>query len=289
MLQELIIGLVNNVLNQNCVVAQILWIILCFVTEAFIWVVAGIITLIGTSPVWATLVTGFTSPSRLANAEVGRIGSPRGMAESIVAIQSAVRLVTKVPFPSALTDTGVGMIHTAAMSTSCHGLADFAIISSPSIIADTFIGSYTLSIGAVVAAWDVTVCSFPPFIAVAFKSILTRAMFTAWQRNTNIAIGTFPSNFTGAVVWSSTVSVNTSQSIVVTDRFKARIQFCLSILDFRFFPSRLADDITLVVTDIPLGMFQIFRFAWMIVNVQGCEPHTSGYIGQQRENNTSFD
>ncbi len=189
------------------------------------------------------------------------------MAESMMAVQIAVRLVTKVTLPSTLTDTGVRVIHTVTMDTSCHRLADIAILTGPSVVADTFIGCNTLAIGAVAAAGDVTVCSFPSLLAITFKSIVARTMFTSWQRNTNIAVGTLPSYFAGTVVRCSAFSMNTSKSIVVTDWFKAGVQLCFSILNFRFFPSRLANDIALMITYVPVGAFQIFRLARMIVNV----------------------
>jgi hypothetical protein len=210
------------------------------------------------------------------------------MAESMIAIQIARWFVTKVSLPSLFTDASVRMILTDSMSTSCHRLTDITILSGPSIVADTFIGCEALAIGAVVATGDVTVCSFPSFITVAFKSILARPMITPWQWNANIAIWTLPSNFTSTVVWCPAVSMNTSQSIVVTDRFKARVEFCLSILNFWLFPSRLADYISLIVTNVPVGVFKIFRFAGMIINLQGCEPCSRGEIEQKKENHSSL-
>jgi len=159
------------------------------------------------------------------------------MTESMVAIQSTRWFVTKMSLPSILTNTSVRMIHTMTIETSCHGLTDVTILTRPSIIADTLIGCDTLSIGAVVAAGNVTVCSFPTYITVTFKGILARAMNTAWEWNTNVAVHSLPSNFTSTVVWCPAISMHTSKSIVVANGFKARIQFCLSILNFRLFPS----------------------------------------------------
>ncbi len=61
-------------LNQNCIVAQKLGVILGLETKAFVGVVTSIITLIGASPVRAALITALASPSRVTDAEVGGIG-----------------------------------------------------------------------------------------------------------------------------------------------------------------------------------------------------------------------
>ncbi len=155
----------------------------------------------------------------------------------MVAVQVTVRLVTKVPFPSTLTDAGVRMIHAVTVETSCHGFTYVTVLTSPSIVAHTFIGCNTLTIGAVGAAGDITVCSFPSLVTVAFKSVVAITVITSWQWDANVAVGTFPSYFTGTEVWCSTFPMDTSKSIVVTDRFKAWVQLCLVILNFRLFPS----------------------------------------------------
>ncbi len=74
-------------LNQNCVVTQKLWVILSLEAETFVWVVTSVITLIGASPVGAALVTGFTSPSRMADAEVGGIGNSGSVTETMMTVQ----------------------------------------------------------------------------------------------------------------------------------------------------------------------------------------------------------
>ena len=55
---------------------------------------------------------------------------------------------------------------------------------------------------------------------------------------------------------------------MVTDRLKAWVQFSLLVLDKRLSPAGLADDIALVVADVPVGVLQVFSFARVIVNLQ---------------------
>jgi hypothetical protein len=72
--------------------------------------------------------------------------------------------------------------------------------------------------------------------------------------------------------------MNTTSSIVVADWLQARVQFSFLILIARFLPARLADNISLVVTNVPIGVLQVFRFAWMVVNIQGSEMKASSNV-----------
>ena len=73
-------------------------------------------------------------------------------------------------------------------------------------------------------------------------------------------------------------------TIVVTDWLQTRIELRLDIPNVWFFPSRLADDITLTIADIPVGVLQVFRFARMVVNLQGREAVADGEVGCQQSN-----
>ena len=77
----------HHFLNQNCVVAQALWISFTLEAEALIGTETSIIILVGAPPVWAALVTAVSSPPRLADAKFVSIWKTRSIAESIVAIQ----------------------------------------------------------------------------------------------------------------------------------------------------------------------------------------------------------
>jgi hypothetical protein len=198
-------------------------------TKTFIWVVASIVFLVWTSPVWSALVAALSPPTGLADAEVGSIATRR-MAKSMVAIQMACRLVTEMPLPSTLTDTSMRVVQTGSVLTSSHLLADITIVSRPSIQADTFIGCKAVSICAIVAAGNVTIGSLPTFIAVAFKCFSTSTMITSRQGNTDVTVGTFPSNLAGTVVGSSAFSMNATRSIVLADWLQTRVQLSFLIL-----------------------------------------------------------
>jgi hypothetical protein len=156
--------------------------------------------------------------------------------------------------PSTFTDTSVRVVQAASMLTSSHLLTDITTVSRPSIQADTFIGCKAVSICAIVAAGNVTIGSLPSFIAVAFKCFSTSTVITSRQWNTDVTVGTFPPNLAGTVIRSSAFSIDATNSVVVADWLQARVQFSFLILIAWFLPARLADDISLVVTDIPVGV-----------------------------------
>ena len=79
-------------------------------------------------------------------------------------------------------------------------------------------------------------------------------MLTSRQWNTDVTVGTFPPNLAGTVIGSSAFSIDATNSVVVADWLQARVQFSFLILIAWFLPARLADDISLVVTDIPVGV-----------------------------------
>jgi hypothetical protein len=111
-------------------------------------------------------------------------------------------------------------------------------------------------------------------------------MIATWQRNADIAVRSFPSNFTSTVVWCTAFSIDTSQTIVVTDWLKAWVQFSLGVLDLRFPPARLADDISFAVANVPVGVFKVFSFAGVIVDLQlGEETESTNHVEKKRENN----
>jgi len=170
--------------------------------------------------------------------------------------------------PSTLTDTSVRVVRASSVLTTSHLLTDITVVSRPSTSADAFIGGNAITISTIVATGNVTIGSLPPFIAVAFKCFSTGTMITSRQGDTDVTVGTFPSNLTGTIIGSSTVSMNTTSSIVVADWLQARVQFSFLILKVWFLPARLADDISLVVTDVPIGVLQVFWFAWMVVDIQ---------------------
>ena len=55
---------------------------------------------------------------------------------------------------------------------------------------------------------------------------------------------------------------------MVTDWLKAWVQLSFSVLDFRFCPARLTYDFSLIVTDVAVGVLQVFSFARVVVNLQ---------------------
>ena len=55
---------------------------------------------------------------------------------------------------------------------------------------------------------------------------------------------------------------------MVTDWLKASIQFSFFVLDLRFLPARLTNNIALAVADVSVGELQVFSFAGVVVNLQ---------------------
>ena len=78
----------HQLLDQEGVVAQAIWIGLSLEAEALIGIDTSVISLVGASPVRAAFIAVLIPPTRLADAEVGSTISG-GMAESVVAVQVA--------------------------------------------------------------------------------------------------------------------------------------------------------------------------------------------------------
>lgn len=218
----------------------------------------------------------------MADAEVGGVVARR-VAESMVAIQMTGRGVAEVALPAALADASVWVIDAAPVETSGHGFAGIAVVTGPPVVADAFVGIDTLAVGAVVAAWNVAVGSLPTVLAVALEGVRAATVIASRQRDTDVAVGALPSDLTGAKVGGSAFAMDAPVAIVVAHRLQARVQGGLLILEVWLPPPGLADDVPLTVADIPRGVFQVFRLAGVVVDVERGEPH--GVAGEAEEKN----
>ena len=99
-------------------------------------------------------------------------------------------------------------------------------------------------------------------------------MLASRQWHTDVTVGTLPTNLTGAVVGGPALTMDAPAFVVVTNRFQAWVEKSLLVLVIRLFPSRLADDVSLAVADVPGCVLEVLRLAGMVVDIQGCEPHS---------------
>jgi hypothetical protein len=257
----------HQLLNKECVVAQLFRVLFALEAEALVGIVACVRILVGALPVRPALVAALPPPARLANAEVGR-STTRSVAKSVVAIQVAGWLVAQVTLPSDLADTGMGVVNAGPVFASRHLLADVAAVSRPSVVANALIGTDAVAVGAVGTAGYVAVGALPSLFAVALESVIAGAMVASRQWHADVAVGSFPPDFAGTEVWCPTFAVNASLAVIVADGLQTRVEGGLFVLDLRFLPSRLADDVALVVAHIPDGVLEVFGLAGVVVDVE---------------------
>ena len=105
------------------------------------------------------------------------------------------------------------------------------------VVADALVGSDAVPVGAVAAARLVAVGPLPTVLAVTFESVAASSVVASRQGYADVTVGTFPTDFAGAVVGSPALSVNTSLTVVITDWLQARVQGALFALGIRFSPS----------------------------------------------------
>lgn len=81
-------------------------------------------------------------------------------------------------------------------------------------------------------------------------------MNTSGQWNTLITKGSFPTHFTGTIIRGATFSVFASFIIVLANGNGAGIEPIYFIFIVRFFPTRLANDFTVIIADVPIGFLK---------------------------------
>lgn len=186
----------------------------------------------------------------------------------------ANRLITEVTGPALVTLASVGLaLGALAIETAWQFDAGLAVLALPAIktCADERFKALAVVGVAVGAGRPVAVGSLPKSdsftvgYAVALERVVTDSVLTSWQGNAGVAEVALPSNLASAEVRPDAVSVLTRLAVVVADRDGAGIAQVTEVRVFRFPPPGQANHVGVVVTEVAVGLLEVFGNAWVLV------------------------
>jgi len=96
---------------------------------------------------------------------------------------------------------------------------------------------------------------------------IAASIHTTRQGDACVAIVAFPSNITCTCIGAFALSMNTGRT---TNRSQARVQM-IGFIIVAIAPSMIASHISFSITNVTHLVLQVFWFAWMIVDPEGCQ------------------